>query len=83
MYGIPTGGTKLATALVKYTNKDSIYYLIVDDVLTTGTSMEKAAKSISDRSRLTRGVVIFSRSEIPIPEWIHPIFNMSKWLKGE
>lgn len=65
--GIPRGGLRFAKALYPYITAGA--HLIVDDVLTTGGSMEAARKSSSDI-----GVVIFSRG-ILVPNWIHPIFR--------
>lgn len=80
VYGIPTGGIKIAKALKKYVNKTAMDYLIVDDVLTTGTSMKEARNNLIHHEPII-GVVLFSRSEHLIPEWIRPIFNMSKWWR--
>jgi hypothetical protein len=75
--GIPTGGTRLAYALQKYTS----YYmrddriLIVDDVLTIGESMGKEFDIISKKypNSIIAGAVIFARS---IPQtWITPLFQ--------
>ncbi len=69
--GVPRGGLRLAAAMQEYTTK-SDRTLIVDDVLTTGASME--------RQRSGRGVdniigaVIFARG--PCPFWITPLFHM-------
>ena len=49
--------------------------LIVDDVLTTGASMEHERARCSGR---TIGVVLFARG--PCPEWIHPVFRMDPWV---
>lgn len=78
VYGIPTGGKRFAKTLKKYVNKKAMDYLIVDDVLTTGTSMIEAAEKFRGEAPLI-GVVIFSRSKYTIPRWIHPIFNMYEW----
>jgi orotate phosphoribosyltransferase len=78
VYGIPTGGIKIANALKKYINKGATYYLIVDDVLTTGTSMEESADKFKYREPII-GVVLFARNRHPISEWIYPMFSMSKW----
>ena len=71
--GVPTGGKALANKLVQYNNPKSINVLIVDDVLTTGASMEQY--QFIDFVRI--GVVIFARG--PCPDWIAPIFQM--WEK--
>ena len=78
VYGIPTGGLRLAKVLNKYIDEFGDYYLIVDDVLTTGTSMEEARKKLMRHEPII-GVVLFSRSKSPIKKWIRPMFNMSKW----
>lgn len=71
--GIPTGGLRLAKSLEKYITKDSNTTLLVDDVLTTGDSMEKAKKEIGGR---VSGVVLFTRTE-NCPIWIYPVFHFA------
>lgn len=68
---IPTGGQKLANLLRHYKDANSAVILIVDDVLTTGKSMEEMRNKLP-RSSDVAGVVVFSRIEPPY--WIHPIF---------
>ena len=80
--GVPTGGTRLAKALEKYsTNTWQRIVLIVDDVLTTGGSMERMKKEIlskphhkKEEETLIKGCVVFSRGECP--SWITPLFKM-------
>jgi len=71
VFGIPRGGMRLARALGKYQSQKYDATIIVDDVLTTGNSMETMRKSIPGP---VVGVVIFSRLEDP-PSWIFPIFK--------
>jgi len=66
--GIPTGGLRFAEALEKYV-VPSYPTLIVDDVLTTGASMELARKDAPN----SKGIVIFSSG--PTPKWIQSIFK--------
>jgi hypothetical protein len=69
VYGVPRGGLALAEQLRPYRSVGPI--LIVDDVLTTGTSME------TERARHNGdcvGVVVFARG--PCPHWIDAIFQM-------
>ena len=80
--GIPTGGIKLQNALFKYRDPGSDVCLIVDDVLTTGKSMEDY-KQILDINRIMGtgvnkivGIVLFARGECP--SWVQPIFKMWK-----
>lgn len=72
--GVPTGGLKLAEAL-KFYRKDARFRrlptLLVDDVLTTGKSMDKMRQKIEGD---VIGVVVFARG--PVPKWIFPIFDM-------
>lgn len=74
--GIPQGGLRLAEALKQYVVPfqpvRSDKHLIVDDVFTTGGSMEKA-KSVSTRYSII-GAVIFARSDTP--SWITPLFRL-------
>ena len=73
--GIPTGGNRLKYALQKW-NKEYGPLLIVDDVLTTGASMEKEKSKYPHLHVI--GVVIFARG--PCQSWIHPMFNMCDWV---
>ena len=69
--GVPTGGIRFATALEKYKSNSGVR-LIVDDVLTTGQSMEQMKITLGWTDAV--GVVIFSRGACP--DWIRPIFQM-------
>jgi orotate phosphoribosyltransferase len=75
--GVPSGGLRIAKALERY---ESIFgsLLIVDDVYTTGASMENKLTEIrqEDRECPVIGAVIFARR--PTPAWITPLFVMSK-----
>lgn len=68
--GVPQGGLILAKCLNKYITRCSSL-LIVDDVLTTGSSME-----YQRNGRIAQGAVIFARRECP--SWVTPIFQMGK-----
>ena len=66
--GVPRGGVRLATALERYiTVGDDL--LIVDDVLTTGLSMERHRDG-----REAFGIVVFARGLCP--NWISSIWNL-------
>ena len=67
--GVPSGGLRVARALEEYVS-DEGGLLIVDDVLTTGGSMEEARDGRDD----VIGLVIFARGECPW--WVDAIF---KW----
>lgn len=69
--GIPRGGLAFAEALEPYAS-DEGGVLLVDDVLTTGGSMEEARSKIVGE---VRGVVLFSRST-SCPDWIMPVFSL-------
>lgn len=76
--GVPRGGLRFALALGQH-DRATGPLLIVDDVLTTGRSMEQMRESaIGDGRRDVRGVVIFARA--PCPSWVFPIFNLSSWM---
>lgn len=73
--GVPRGGLKLAAALLPHSSKDCPAALVVDDVLTTGGSMEGVKARIA--SALTNpivGAVVFARG--PCPPWVYPLFQM-------
>jgi len=72
--GVPSGGLRLEKALEKYISNRGCH-LIVDDVLTTGDSMNVLKKEMyGDNGLGVKGVVIFARNKCP--DWIHPVFNM-------
>ena len=70
---VPRGGDRFADALRKYCTSGPT--LIVDDVLTTGRSMEQAAKNLvlGGFPGSVIGVVIFARGSCP--KWITPLFR--------
>lgn len=70
--GVPEGGLRLAKALKPYATSYP-FPLIVDDVLTTGKSMEEQRAG-----RHASGLVIFSRT-FPCPQWIKPLFTQHTW----
>jgi len=74
VYGVPTGGVRFAQALEKHISNRGVR-LIVDDVLTTGMSMEQAKEQLLWHDAV--GVVIFARG--PAPSWVKPLFQMH-WI---
>jgi hypothetical protein len=66
--GVPRGGLALARHLAPYATSGPL--LVVDDVLTTGGSMEALRK---DRDVI--GAVVFARE--PPPYWVMALFTMS------
>lgn len=70
--GVPSGGLVFAYALLPYITEGPL--LIVDDVLTTGSSMEKHRAG-----RTALGLVAFNRSKTS-PLWIQSIWRLSEWL---
>jgi hypothetical protein len=73
--GVPTGGIRIAKALEKYCDNDpNLPVLLVDDVLTTGKSMEEVKDELVKEEDIVIGVVLFARG--PCPAWIHPVFQM-------
>lgn len=76
LLGIPRGGLRLARALEKYRSREG-GVLIVDDVLTTGKSMEDMRSQTGEDKSNISGVVIFARGKCP--SWVTPIFQLSAW----
>jgi len=72
VYGIPTGGNRLAAALQKYRTDEGVK-LIVDDVLTSGGSMEETKQKLGWYDAI--GIVIFARNRPP--SWVRAIFEMT------
>lgn len=84
VHGIPTGAVRIEKALEKYVTAESDNILIVDDVLTTGASMEEARKAgifcaplILGKNYNIIGVVLFARTRPA--DWIYPMFQL--WSK--
>lgn len=78
VYGVPRGGLKLAQALYKYREPGNPI-LIVDDVLTTGRSMDEARKLLGDDKPFI-GVVVVARG--PCPNWVHPILTINELFQS-
>lgn len=79
--GVPRGGLKLSRSLKEY-RQGSGPLLIVDDVLTTGKSMERMKDVYLEQyENDIVGVVLFARGKCP--DWITPIFQMNELLEGE
>ncbi len=71
--GVPRGGLRFAAALELYLKLcPHPTVLIVDDVLTTGQSMEKMKARFP--AYFVIGVVIFARGMCP--GWVKPIFQL-------
>jgi hypothetical protein len=77
VHGIPGGGINFERSLRQYRSRDGLY-LIADDVLTTGKTMEEHRNFMMKWLEITTndivGIVVFSRIETP--EWIRPIFKL-------
>jgi len=70
---IPRGGDQFAEVLKAYIDPSSEIELFVDDVYTTGLTMESALSQKKDTTNV-RGLVIFARNKPP--KWISAIFQM-------
>ena len=76
VHGVPRGGLRFAEAFQPYLDtKWGTLRLIVDDVLTTGRSMDEARLQTGWSDAI--GVVIFARNAPP--NWVKPIFTM-QWF---
>ena len=74
--GVPRGGTRLAEALAEHRTPSAGRLLIVDDVLTTGMSMEEMRRKCARDDVI--GLVAFARGLCP--DWVIPIFQMTQPL---
>ena len=78
--GIPEGGLPLARALEQYRRSDSHIVLIVDDVLTTGQSMDTEKRRIDYLPQNIFGIVVFARTTPP--PWVRSIFQLGEgWCR--
>lgn len=68
--GVERGGIPLAEAMFPYITNGPL--LIVDDVLTTGSSIERQRDG-----RPAVGAVVFAREAQLIPSWVVPLFVMT------
>jgi len=74
--GVPRGGLRIADAvraIAKIDRRGPV--LIVDDVFTTGSSVETMAK----KAGVAMGAVLFAWGECP--PWVEPVFQMSPKLR--
>lgn len=67
--GVPSGGLRLAAALEAYVTPGGPL-LVVDDVLTTGGSMEEHRAG-----RDAKGFVVFARGDCP--GWVTPLMRVT------
>lgn len=77
--GVPQGGLRLAEALrPRCAAAGRLLYLLVDDVLTTGNSMNRLRSRVVDsgacEEEAIRGIVLFARG--PCPPWVKAVFQM-------
>ena len=77
--GIPRGGVKLSELLNEFaTGNEKDPVCIVDDVLTTGESMEQFLNQYQRNRRLSPynaiGWVVFAR--VQTPDWVRALFQM-------
>jgi hypothetical protein len=83
VHGIPSGGMKLANALGRYATEGGRIVAIVDDVLTTGRSMEEKKKKLIEdgvEPGDIYGFVLVRRSQ-DWTNWIYPFFYVSSIFK--
>lgn len=80
--GVPQGGLRLAEMFKEFETKEELppSLLIVDDVLTTGASMNFEYQKHKDRFKMIQGAVIFDRRETyelygNSVGWIRPLFR--------
>jgi len=75
---IERGGWYFGNAMSQYIVKGMKNVLIVDDVFTTGASMEEARNKVLEEGfpfiRDVFGAVVFARN--PVPSWILALFQM-------
>ena len=85
VWGVPTGGNKLAECMSKYVMPTARpVTLLVDDVWTTGGSMNKFMREQGlnrIRGDAVKGAVLFARG--PVPEYVTALFTIHDEWKGK
>ncbi len=84
--GVPRGGLRIAAAMKEFITPDCPILLIVDDVLTTGGSMQRMRQSHADRGKEVwqiDGCVIWARGKCP--PWIRAVQQLpiELWLPAK
>lgn len=76
--GVPRGGVRIAAAVEKYATPGEPTVLVVDDVLTTGGSIQRFREQLTGP---VVGAVVFARG--PCPAWVIPLFSLPPglWLR--
>lgn len=80
VHGIPRGGLPLAERLQEYAQpqcKKKRRVLLVDDVLTTGSSMCKEYDELKKDDNKIKGVVVFARNRRYLPSWCDAVFVLN------
>lgn len=81
VYGIPEGGLRFAKALLPLASPHHNTMLIVDDVSTTGKSLEEAQRLFAQMRPIV-GLVIFNRGKVPT--WARAIWTLNyQLIQGE
>lgn len=81
VWGVPRGGITLAHYMQEYEDEQAGLSLIVDDVFTTGGSMERKRAELVGAHRnpdRIHGAVLVARG--PCPAWITPLFTLDSRL---
>jgi len=80
--GIPQGGLRIAKKVEKLVkqldDKKGTHILLIDDVLTTGQSMDEYRVKYQQNKQCI-GIVLFARGSPA--SWIHPVFQLWDNLK--
>lgn len=79
--GVPRGGLRLAAALLPHVQAGA-RHLIVDDVLTSGRSMEETRQRYDGGREppegAVKGAVIFARGQLPL--WVEAVCQLPEEL---